>query len=84
MVVFWRGYLKKGVFTLVPIEYPTWAPSRGVNVNMTLAFRLTHLCLFLPMSDVVVVPDNAKSRQKQQQANAGVNGALEHRRVGVK
>ena len=27
--------LEKGVFTLVPIEYPTWAPSRGVNVNMT-------------------------------------------------
>ena len=22
MVIFWRGYLKKGVFTLVPIEYP--------------------------------------------------------------
>ena len=84
MVVFWRGYLKKGVFTLVPIEYPTWAPSREASVNMTSTVRLTHLRLFLPVSHIVIVPDNATSRQKQQQANAGVNGVLEQRKVGVK
>ena len=26
--------LEKGCVHIVPIEYPTWAPSRGVNVNM--------------------------------------------------
>ena len=53
-------------------------------MNMTSTVRLTHLCLFLPVSHIVIVPDNATSRQKQQQANAGVNGVLEQRKVGVK
>ena len=51
---------------------------------MALASRLTHLCLFPPVPHVSVVPDNATSRQKQQQANAGINGVPEQRRVGVK
>ena len=84
MVVLWRGYLKKGEFTLVHIEYRKRASCLGNKYNMTLAFRLTHLCLFPPVPHVSVVPDNATSRQKQQQANAGINGVPEQRRVGVK
>ena len=84
MVVLWRGYLKKGEFTLVHIEYRKRASCPGNKYNMTLAFRLTHLCLFPPVPHVSVVPDNATSRQKQQQANAGINRVPEQRRVGVK
>ena len=42
---FWRGYLKKGAFTLVPSENRTRAPCSGAKCEHSLRLLNTHICV---------------------------------------
>ena len=53
-------------------------------MNMTSTVRLTHLSLFLPVSHIVIVPDNATTDKNSGNPMQVVNGVLEKRKVGVK